>query len=167
MLATEVVAAVVSRDEVVEDLYRLHRAGLCRLAQLLVDDPGSADEVVQDVFASLLAARRTPAPGSELAYLRRAVVNRSRSELRKRRVRRAAVLPAERPPDNADDGRRALVRAAVRTLPQRQRECVALRYYADLGDADIAAALGISAGSVKQHLSRARDALATALQEER
>lgn len=49
-------------------------------------------------------------------------------------------------------------------LPKRQRDCVVLRIYADLSDAEIADALGISAGSVKTHLHRARLALADGLE---
>ena len=54
--------------------------------------------------------------------------------------------------------------AAVRTLPPRQRDCIVLRFYADLSDAEIADTLGISAGSVKTHLHRARAALADRLE---
>jgi RNA polymerase sigma-70 factor (sigma-E family) len=160
--------AVTSRvvwDDEVEELYRQHRGALVGLAAALVDDRGRAAELVQDVFAALLAGRR-PAAGSELAYLRRAVLNRSRSELRRRQVRRATVVPAPVPPAD-DPDRRAAVLAAVRSLPRRQRECVVLRFYEDLGDADIASTLGISAGAVKQHLHRARGALAGALEGER
>jgi len=52
----------------------------------------------------------------------------------------------------------------VRALPHRQRDCVVLHYFADLTDAEIADALGISAGSVKTHLHRARAALAHVLE---
>jgi RNA polymerase sigma factor (sigma-70 family) len=49
--------------------------------------------------------------------------------------------------------------SALRRLPRRQRECLVLRYYLDLSEREIAAALGIASGSVKSHLSRGLDAL--------
>ncbi len=55
---------------------------------------------------------------------------------------------------------------ALRALPRRQRECLVLRYYADLSEAEIATTLGISAGSVKSHSHRGMAALTVALQED-
>jgi RNA polymerase sigma factor (sigma-70 family) len=54
--------------------------------------------------------------------------------------------------------------ALLRSLPDRQRECLALRYYLDLPEAEIAATLGISVGSVKTHTHRGLAALATRLE---
>jgi RNA polymerase sigma factor (sigma-70 family) len=54
---------------------------------------------------------------------------------------------------------RERILAALALLPQRQREAVVLRYYADLSEAQIAAAMGVSAGSVKRHASRGLAAL--------
>jgi len=55
------------------------------------------------------------------------------------------------------------VLAALTALPVRQREVVVLRYYADLSEAQIAAALGISRGAVKSHTARAKDCLRAVL----
>ncbi len=137
-----------------------------RLAVLLVDEVGAADDVVQDVFARLLGA--DPATEIGYGYLRVAVVNECRSVLRGRRRRlglwqRAAALapretdqPGTAPGDEPDDAAR--VRAAVRCLPPRQRQVVVLRFYEDLSVAETAAALGISAGavSVNAHLALRR-----------
>jgi RNA polymerase sigma factor (sigma-70 family) len=57
--------------------------------------------------------------------------------------------------------------AALRALPERQRECLVLRYYADLSEAEIAAAMGISPGAVKSHASRGMTALRSALEAHR
>lgn len=65
-------------------------------------------------------------------------------------------------PGHAEE--RRLVVAALRTLPCRQRECLALRYYLDLSEREIADALGISTGSVKTHASRGLASLTTALE---
>lgn len=57
------------------------------------------------------------------------------------------------------------VEGAVRELPRRQREVVALYYLADLSVAEVAAVLGLSEGSVKSHLSDARSRLRAALED--
>ena len=140
---------------VVEELFARHYAPLVRLAAQLVDDPDSAEDVVQDVFAALDATTVDDA----LPYLRRAVVNRSRSVLRRRGVeaRHHAEAPAARPGADEDalaGERRTQVLDALRALPDRQREVLALRYYLDLSEAQIAETLGISRGAVKSHASR-------------
>ncbi len=154
-------------DEAVEALYAAHWRRLVRLSVLLVRDIGTAEEVVQDAFVAMHGRwGRLRDPDKALAYLRQAVVNRSRSVLRHRGVvdRHAA---RERPTDPlpaADVGaieraRRDAVLDAMRALPQRQREVLALRYYLDLSEADIADTLGISRGAVKSHASRGAAAL--------
>ncbi len=105
-----------------------------------------------------------------LAYLRQAVVNRSRSILRHRLV--ADRNLQEAPPDmpSAEQGAlvlldRSAVVAALRDLPERQREAIVLRYYADLSEAQIAATMRISRGAVKSHTSRGMASLRTVLTE--
>ena len=61
--------------------------------------------------------------------------------------------------------RRTKVLSALRELPQRQREVIALRYYLDLSEEDIATTLGISRGAVKSHASRGAATLRTLLEE--
>jgi RNA polymerase sigma factor (sigma-70 family) len=61
---------------------------------------------------------------------------------------------------------RTAVVAALRTLPPRQREALVLRYYGDLSEAQIAAAMGISRGAVKSHTARAMSALRSVLERE-
>src|SRR6516225_3319010 len=48
---------------------------------------------------------------------------------------------------------------SLRDLPERQREAIVLRYYADLSEAEIATAMGISRGAVKSHTARGMSAL--------
>lgn len=156
------------------DLYRSHYAELVRLAALLVDDRGVAEEVVQDAFVSV-ARRRERAPLDDAqavpAYLRSAVLNGARSALRRRAVRRRHLRSVEPPPDapSADvaalaheETRRVLT--ALRRLPGRQREVLVLRYYADLSEAEIAETLGISPGSVKTHAHRGLASLSETLE---
>ena len=105
------------------------------------------------------------------AYLRQAVVNRSRSVLRHRTV--AGKHLQKPPPDmpSAEHGlpvlvERSAVIAALRTLTGRQREAIVLRYYADLSEAEIAAAMGISRGAVKSHTARGMAALRAELEQQ-
>ncbi|WP_244929149.1 SigE family RNA polymerase sigma factor [Nocardioides sp. W7] len=160
-------------DEALEQLYAAHWRQLVRLSVLLVRDTGTAEEVVQDAFVAVHARwGRLREPDRALAYLRQSVVNRSRSALRHRSVVARHLARAPDPPEvpGADEGtldadRRAGVLDALRALPRRQREVLALRYYLDLSEAEIAHTLGISPGSVKSHASRGAAALRTMLQD--
>ncbi|WP_278259410.1 sigma-70 family RNA polymerase sigma factor [Nocardioides convexus] len=112
------------------------------------------------------AGRRLEDPERAPAYLRRTVVNRSRSALRHRgvvqrhlaRQHRIDEAPPADEPVLADSRRRAVLDALQR-LPRRQREVLALRYYLDLSESEIAETLGISRGAVKSHASRGSAAL--------
>jgi RNA polymerase sigma-70 factor (sigma-E family) len=150
----------------IEELYREHALGLVRFAFLLTGDRATAEDVVQDAFLGLHRHwDDVRDPGRLQAYLRTAVVNGSRS--RHRRHALALRLRPE-PPDLvqsaeasvlAGEDRRALL-AAVGSLPPRQREVLALKYFLDLGERDIAAILGISRGAVASTASRALAVLA-------
>lgn len=158
-------------DEALAQLYAAHWRSLVRLAVLLVRDTGLAEEVVQDSFVAVHARwRRLRDPDRALAYLRQTVVNRSRSVLRHRGVVERHVARGGADPDSPgsdaaalDGERRDVVLAALGSLPDRQREVMALRYYAELSESEIAEALGISRGSVKSHASRGAAALRAAL----
>src|SRR5213078_1916444 len=132
---------------------------------LLVRDAATAEEVVQDSFVAMHGGwGRLRDTDKALSYLRQSVVNRSRSVLRHRAV---VDTYAQKPPPDAPSAEqgaitlleRSAVVAALRGLPTRQREALVLRYYADLSEADIAKAMGISRGAVKSHISRAISAL--------
>jgi RNA polymerase sigma-70 factor (sigma-E family) len=159
--------SALGRDEAVAALFRLHHRRLVGLARLLVVDFASAEDVVQDAFVSLYKRWRwLQDKDAAVGYLDQAVLNTARSVLRKRKVRSALHLAPQ--PDTtasaesqvvADDEARRVV-AALADLSDRQREVIVLRYFLDYSEAEIAEALGISRGSVKQHASRAVAALA-------
>ncbi len=157
-------------DAAVTELYSAHYRSLVRLAALLVHDTATAEEVVQDSFVALhVGLNRLRDSEKALSYLRAAVVNRSRSVLRHRVVvDRNAPKPVPDMPSAEHSAlvmiERSSVVAALRTLPHRQREVVVLRYYADLSEAQIAAAMGITRGAVKSHTSRAMAALRSVLE---
>jgi RNA polymerase sigma-70 factor (sigma-E family) len=159
-------------DTVVTELYAMHYRTLVRLASFLVRDQPTAEEVVQDAFVAMAGGwQRLRDAEKALAYLRQTVVNKSRSVLRHRTVVDKNLQKA--PPDmpSAEHGalvllERSAVVSALRELPDRQREAIVLRYYADLSEAEIADAMGISRGAVKSHTARGMAALRAALEQE-
>jgi RNA polymerase sigma-70 factor (sigma-E family) len=161
-----------SADWAVTELYSLHYQMLVRLAALLVRDVPTAEDVVQDSFVAMHDGwQRLRDAESALAYLRQAVVNRSRSVLRHRAV--VEKYPEKPSPDmpSAEHGalvqlERSAVIATLRKLPGRQREAIVLRYYADFSEAEVAAAMGISCGAVKSHTARAMAALRADLEQQ-
>jgi RNA polymerase sigma-70 factor (sigma-E family) len=159
-------------SDTVTELYADHYNQLVRLALLLVHDLQTAEEVVQDAFEAMHKAwRRLRDSEKALSYLKQSVVNRSRSVLRHRKV--VDMHPPKPAPDEPSAEHavltlleRSAVVSALRALPERQREAIVLRYYADLSEADIAKAMGISRGAVKSHTARAMAALKSTLEQE-
>jgi len=156
-----------SADDAVTALYGTQYGPLVRLATLLIRDRGAAEEIVQDSFVELhrrWGRLRDPQAGA--AYLRRSVVNRSRSALRHRgvverflgRARQREVVPSAES-QVLDAGGYAEMLATVRALPARQREALVLRYYLDLSEAQTAQVMGVSTGAVKSHTARGLAAL--------
>jgi RNA polymerase sigma-70 factor (sigma-E family) len=155
-------------DRALEQLYAEHYVRLVRLAVLLLGDAGRAEEVVQDSFVAVHRRWDQLAGADVPAYLRQTVVNRSRSVLRHLTVvsKHPPHAPIDEPGADHDVLRSAQRRAVVDAmlgLPRRQREVLALRYYLDLTEKEIAETLGISTGAVKSHASRGADALRRSL----
>jgi RNA polymerase sigma-70 factor (sigma-E family) len=152
-------------DQAITALYGTHYCSLVRLAALLVGDVGTAEDVVQDSFIAMCGAwSRLRDRDKALAYVRRSVMNRSRSVLRHRMV--ADRMAPEPGPDipSAEHGaitqlERSAVISAMRALTPRQREALVLRFYLDLSEGQIASAMGISRGAVKCHVARAKATL--------
>ncbi len=160
-------------DTAVTVLHAAHYRALVRTATLLLGRPDLAEEVVQDAYVGLHRRwGRLRDPDRALAYLRQSTVNGARSAGRRVATarRKLPVLAAGTPPvpDPADlVADRDAVLGALATLPERQREVLVLRYYADLSEAAIADALGISPGTVKAHASRGLAALRPTLEQVR
>lgn len=167
-LGAERAVGTAAADQALSRLYAAHWHSLVRLAWLLTRDQQVAEEAVQDAFVAMHARwDQLRDPERALAYLRRSVVNASRSVLRHRRVEDRYVtaemgrrgVPGSIAEPSAEE--RALARdtgdgliRALGRLPRRQREVLTLRYYLDLSEAQIADALDISPGSVKAHAHR-------------
>jgi RNA polymerase sigma-70 factor (sigma-E family) len=158
------------RAAVISALYAEHALGLARLAHIMLGSQQAAEDVVQESFLGLY--RRWPQlsdPAKALAYVRSSVLNGCRSALRQRRdanypaVQDVPVMSAESEVLTSEE-RRQIV-GALRLLPERQREVLTLRFYLDLPDHEIAAALGIRQSTVRSTAHRALTALGRALRE--
>lgn len=133
---------------------------LLRTAWLLTGDAVAAEDLLQSALARTWPHWPALAAGGEAeAYVRRAMVNTQISWWRRRwRGEVPTAEPPERPSTSdayaaVDD--RAALGAALRTLPPRQRAVVVLRYYEDLSEAQVAATLGCSVGTVKSQNAKA------------
>lgn len=165
--------SAVDVDRFVAHMFRAEGASLVRLARLFVDDRNAAEDLVQEAFIRLArSAHRIHDPARAPAYLRSIVLNLARDHNRRGLVslrhhatsigptsigQREAAEPSSTPstPDllvQSEDHR--MVIEAVRSLPVRQRDCVTLRYFEELGIDAIAMTLGLSPNSVKTHLQR-------------
>ncbi len=158
------------RAHAVTALYADHALGLIRLAHIMLGNPAVAEDIVQEAFCGLY--RRWPHLSDQsraLGYVRSSVLNGCRSALRLRPT--VEFQETHQPP--AGSAETALLTAeergevvrALRRLPHRQREVLTLRFYLDLPDDQIAAAMGIGRGSVRSAAHRGLAALRQALKE--
>jgi len=139
-----------------EELLRERRPALIGYAALLTGDRGEAEDLVHDAVVRTFGRPRAfPSLNAADAYVRRAIASAFIDRMRSRRSWFAALprLVAGAAALDDDVAGRLDVRAALRTLPRRQRTCAVMRFYDDLPVADIAAALGLSDGAVKRYLS--------------
>ena len=166
-------ASPAEARQAVSALYEAHAVGLIRLAVVMLGDRPAAEDVVQEAFCGLYRRwDQLGDKGKALSYVRSATLNGCRSELRHRiRNERRGSPPASRA-GTASAEHAALigeehdqVLGALRRLPDRQREALVLRFYLDLTEPEIAAAMGISHGTVKSTTSRALAALGRLLEE--
>jgi len=154
-------------------LYEVHAIGLIRLAMIMLGDRASAEDAVQEAFFGLYRRWHLLAgPEKALPYVRSAVLNGCRTQLRSRiragRRQSGGLLSDVWSPETlvllAEEHQEVL--AALRRLPPRQREVLVLRYYLDLPPDEIARSMGISEGTVKSTASRALASLGKLLREE-
>jgi DNA-directed RNA polymerase specialized sigma24 family protein len=145
-------ASAEDASHAVAALYQLHYPALVRLAALLIPDLATAEDIVQDAFAAVHGRWHVqPDADAALAYLRWSVVHRSRS-----------VPPLGGPAAGTDEPGSAVM-SALRALSARQREVVVLRYFADLPEAEIASATGMSLATVRNHAVQAMSSLQAGL----
>jgi RNA polymerase sigma factor (sigma-70 family) len=150
-----VTLSVAARDDAAfHAVYAAHYGNLVQLAYVTTGGLPAAEDVVQDVFVDFY--RRREAVTDPVAWLRRATINRCTSWVRRRMVeRRHGGLHAFSPGEGAALSSDAVaVRTALARLRPRHRAAVFLRYYLDLTEAEIAAALACRPGTVKSLLHR-------------
>jgi RNA polymerase sigma-70 factor (sigma-E family) len=175
MVSARVSRVASAESAKLDELYRRHAGGAVRLAYLLLQDRMLAEDIVQDAFVKVggrLIHLRDP--GAFDAYLRRTVVNLSRSYVRRRMVERAFLkretAAAEREsvswPTSSFEDREVLWRALGR-LPERQRVAIVLRFYEDLPEVQVADILRCRPGTVKSRVSRGLEALRDEMRGER
>ena len=131
---------------------------LLRTAYLLVGDAGAAEDLVQTALERT-ARRWSRLDGEPEAYARTVLANLATDRWRALRVRPRETLGSHAEPSGADPAdsvalRRTLI-GALNELPRRQRAVLVLRFLDDLSEAQTAAALGISVGTVKSTTNRA------------
>jgi RNA polymerase sigma-70 factor (sigma-E family) len=167
------VPAAPDGEQAITAMYCTEYRSLVRMSAVLVGDVSTAEEVVQDCFITMHGAWcRLRDSDKAVNYLRRSVVNRSRSVLRRRIVADRHAPKHEPDMPSAEQGaiteleRRAVI-SALRSLSPRQREALVLRYYLDLSEDQVASAMNISRGAVKSHTARAKAALRSVLEPER
>jgi len=164
MQVTEARRMSRARDDDFTSYLSARQPALLRTAYRLTGDTATAEDVVQTALAKLyLAWGRVREQGAMDAYVRRIVVNECHSLWRRpwrRREITTATLPDRPAPETGREDADEVWRW-VATLPPRQRAVIVLRYYEQLTEAEIAAALGISEGTVKSQASRALSALRT------
>ncbi|WP_460652156.1 RNA polymerase sigma factor [Kribbella endophytica] len=164
---------VAEREAAITRLYQEQWAGMVRLALLMLGDRASAEDAVQESFAAVYRRWDKIKDGTRVeAYLRSAVLNTSRSVLRRRKLAVLHRQPVDPPVWSAENQAmlgedRREVLAALATLPARRREVLVMRFYLHLSDAEIAQTLGITEVSVRSTVSRALKSLGAKLKEDR
>ncbi|MEU3096347.1 sigma-70 family RNA polymerase sigma factor [Streptomyces sp. NPDC006967] len=168
-------AADLEREAGVARLFELHYSSMLRLAVLLgADDP---ENVVAEAYYQIYRKwRRLKDVAAAEAYLRSTVCNLTRMRIRHLQVARRheerPAVPSDETVASAEntallhDDQRVLI-GALQHLPARQREALVLRHWLGLKESEIAAAMGITRGSVKTHTSRGIAALTQAMEARR
>jgi len=139
----------------------LLRRALAAARRVLGDGPAAEDVAAEALARTYAHWPRVSGLAHREAWVARVAVNLAIDQVRRRRSLVGLVADASRSDDAAVD--RLLLLAAVGRLPRRQREVVVLAYLSDASEADVAALLGISAGTVKSHLHRALQSLRSTL----
>jgi len=145
-------ASQVAFDEFV----RARTPALARTAYLLTGDAHLAEDLVQTaLFKAARAWHRID--GDPEPYVRRILYNQNVSWWRRRKLQETRLASYDDAAPASDDDLRISLESALARLTERQRTVLVLRFFEDLTEVQTAAALGISAGTVK---STTREALA-------
>lgn len=165
----------VGADLLVAELFAQEGRSLVRLARLFCDDRNAAEDLVQEAFIRLHRSADTIRDRQRApAFLRSIVLNLTRDHnrrglmsLRHQPAGRTVEATQDVAEDVIADGDDRVVIEALRLLPGRQRECLVLRFYAEMTQPEIAATVGISPNSVKTHCKRGLRSLELILEDPR
>jgi RNA polymerase sigma factor (sigma-70 family) len=149
------------RDDRLRHFLLTDYARVVGVVALVCPDRAAAEDAVQD--ALLTTWSRSVEPDSYTAWVTTVALNKARSSTRRLRAEQRAVDRIEASPGTPEETARTDVARALVRLSVRQRQVTVLRYWLDLDVGSIARVLGISEGTVKTQLSRARSALAPLL----
>ena len=159
----------VDRERAFPAFFEAHHADLARLAYLITGDPNVADDLAADALVEIWRQwSRVESADKPLAYARGVLANLARNWIRRQRRERLGLLKLKlfaEEQRGTDVPATMDVRAALRRLPLRRRECVVLRYAFDVSEREVAEILGISVGTVKSHTSRGAEQLASFLRD--
>lgn len=160
-------SARAEREAAYQAFFERHHADLARLAYLLTGDPDAASDIAANALVEIWRHwRRVEAAENPHAYARAVLANEARAWSRRRRREHLGLLRSRLLTEefHGPDVPAVLdVRAALRALPPRRRECVVLRHAFDVPEREVAEILGISIGAVKSNTSRGTDQLVALL----
>lgn len=154
-----------SRLERLGEWFTAEYEPLLRFAYFLTGSAAAAEDLVQDAFVRLYRAERRIEEAGFRAYARRTIVNLHRSRFRRIARERRATSATHHASQSVIAEPADHVWRAILALPRGQRTCVALRFYEDMTEQEIANTLGVSVGTVKTQLNRAMTRLRSALEE--
>ncbi len=169
---TRAVAGVEPAARGLDELYVRHAPAAFRTAYFLTGDRDLAEDLVQDAFVRVAGRfRHLRTPQAFDTYLRRTIVNLFTSHLRRLRLERAELRrrasevrpPIDDPGPSVDDE----LWSKVKTLPERQRAAIVLRFYEDLSERETAEVLGCSTGAVNSLVAHAMATLRGQMEGER
>ena len=162
-------SAHADADSAVAELFAAEARSLLGMLTAYTGDRSLAEELVQEAFIRLHRSwGRLKENDAAAPYLRSIAFNLARSQFRRMRLVRTRPSERDEHTGSAEDGvvlseDRREVAAALRSLPDRQRQCVILRFWTGLSDSEIASSLGISRNSVNTHLRRGLASLESTL----
>jgi RNA polymerase sigma-70 factor (sigma-E family) len=154
-----------SRLDQLGEWFAAEYGSLLRFGYFLTGHPSAAEDLVQEAFVRLYRADRHIEAIGFRAYARRTMVNLHRSRFRRGRAEQRALAVSQGPDVHQGPEPTDHVWHAILSLPKGQRACIALRFYEDLSEQQIADTLGVSTGTVKKQIHRAMGALRAALGE--
>jgi RNA polymerase sigma factor (sigma-70 family) len=160
-----VTAAEKASVVAIEAVYRQRFHRFVQVAEAVCGDPGLARDAVQNAFAAAIRTRSEFRGEARLeSWLWGCVLNAAR-KTRRDRLEGLTGVDEERAATNGHAVESSSLRQALAGLPERQRQVLFLRHFADLDYASIAEALGISTGTVGATLNQAHSALRRLLEE--